>query len=531
MSRVRRSLLAARPSLSSAAAAARVARAQLTVYAAASLTDVFPKIDSSAKYSFGGSNTLAAQITQGAPADVFASANMTLPTQLYAKGLCSKPVVFTRNTLVIVVPKSNPGEHPQHLRPGEAGRQARHRRLGRAGRQLHAADPEEHEPHDAVLANVVSQETDVREVLAKVALGEADAGFVYSTDAKTVPGKVTRDQGAGVGAAEGAVRRSASSRRARNKADAQAFINTRAAQGRPGEAARRTASCRASSRRRRSSACGGRCSRRVRRGGADRARVPACCRSSRSSCTRRRGSCSTSSRTRSSRDAFVVSMKTSVIAQVLILLFGTPTAYLLATRRFPGTRSRSRSSSCRSCCRRPSPGSGCSSRSGAFGLLGSSLDALGISLPFTQSAVTVAVAYVASPLYIRQAIAAFEATDPNLAAASRTLGAGPARTFFRVVLPLARGGLIAGLALSFARGLGEFGATIMFAGQPAAGHADAAARDLRGVRPELQRDARDERRARPHQRRPAPRPSESDSHGSARPRRASRSLFGLSTSS
>jgi molybdate transport system permease protein len=78
--------------------------------------------------------------------------------------------------------------------------------------------------------------------------------------------------------------------------------------------------------------------------------------------------------------------------------------------------------------------------------------------------VTIAVAYVASPLYVRQAIAVFEATDPNLTAASRTLGAGPTRTFFRVVLPLARGGLIAGLALSFARGLGEFGATIMFAG-------------------------------------------------------------------
>jgi molybdate transport system permease protein len=99
-----------------------------------------------------------------------------------------------------------------------------------------------------------------------------------------------------------------------------------------------------------------------------------------------------------------------------------------------------------------------------MGVLGSSLHALGVSLPYTQSAVTIAVAYVASPLYIRQAIAAFEATDPNLTAASRTLGAGPFRTFFRVVLPLARGGLIAGLALSFARSLGEFGATIMFAG-------------------------------------------------------------------
>jgi molybdate transport system permease protein len=101
---------------------------------------------------------------------------------------------------------------------------------------------------------------------------------------------------------------------------------------------------------------------------------------------------------------------------------------------------------------------------GRLGLLGSSFEALGITLPFTQAAVIIAVAYVASPLYIRQGIAAFEATDPSLAAASRTLGAGPARTFFRVVLPLARGGLIAGLALSFARGIGEFGATIMFAG-------------------------------------------------------------------
>src|SRR5262249_10160831 len=75
-----------------------------------------------------------------------------------------------------------------------------------------------------------------------------------------------------------------------------------------------------------------------------------------------------------------------------------------------------------------------------------------------------AVAFVASPLYVRQAIAAFETVDPDLVAASRTLGAGTVRTFFRVILPLARAGLAAGLALSIARGIGEFGATIMFAG-------------------------------------------------------------------
>ena len=70
---------------------ASAARTQITVYAAASLTNVFPAIDPNEQYSFGGSNALAAQITQGAPADVFASANMTLPTQLFQNGLCSKP--------------------------------------------------------------------------------------------------------------------------------------------------------------------------------------------------------------------------------------------------------------------------------------------------------------------------------------------------------------------------------------------------------------------------------------------------------
>jgi molybdate transport system permease protein len=79
-------------------------------------------------------------------------------------------------------------------------------------------------------------------------------------------------------------------------------------------------------------------------------------------------------------------------------------------------------------------------------------------------AVVLAISFVASPLYVRAGIAAFDAVDRNIVAASRTLGAGPVRTFFRVVVPLARGGLTAGAALAFARGLGEFGATIMFAG-------------------------------------------------------------------
>jgi len=164
------------------------------------------------------------------------------------------------------------------------------------------------------------------------------------------------------------------------------------------------------------------------------------------------------------KDAFVVTLKTSLVAQLLIVVFGTPTAFLLASRRFPGHSLAVTLVELPLVLPPAVAGIGLLAAFGRFGLLGSTLRGLGIELPFTQAAVTMAVAYVASPLYVRQAISAFEATDPNLAAASRTLGAGPARTFFRVVLPLARGGLIAGLALSFARGLGEFGATIMFAG-------------------------------------------------------------------
>ena len=85
-------------------------------------------------------------------------------------------------------------------------------------------------------------------------------------------------------------------------------------------------------------------------------------------------------------------------------------------------------------------------------------------IPFTEWAVVMAITFVASPFYVRQAVTAFQSVDPLLPAASRTLGAGPARTFLRIFLPLAASGLLAGWVLSFARGVGEFGATIMFAG-------------------------------------------------------------------
>jgi molybdate transport system permease protein len=155
-------------------------------------------------------------------------------------------------------------------------------------------------------------------------------------------------------------------------------------------------------------------------------------------------------------DALVVSLKTTLLAQALILLLGTPTAWLLA-RRFRGREALVTLVELPLVLPPAVAGLGLLAAFGRTGLLHT-------SIPFTQTAVVLAVAYVASPLYIRAAIAGFEAVDPNVIAASRTLGAGPARTFFRVVVPLARGGLVAGAALAFARGLGEFGATIMFAG-------------------------------------------------------------------
>jgi len=161
----------------------------LTIYAAASLTNVFPQIDARQQYSFAGSNQLAAQIRQGAPADVFASANTALPQQLYEEGLVEKPVVFTRNALILIVPRSNPAKLKSVLdlrKPGV--------KLVVAAKGVPVGDYTRVVLHklglDDALGNVVSNESDVREVLAKVALGEADAGFVYATDARTVRGKV-----------------------------------------------------------------------------------------------------------------------------------------------------------------------------------------------------------------------------------------------------------------------------------------------------------------------------------------------------
>jgi molybdate transport system substrate-binding protein len=157
---------------------------KLTVFAAASLTSVFPQIDHTQRYNFAGSDQLTFQIQQGAPADVFASANTKYPDQLYAQGVVEKPKIFATNELVLIVPRDNTaGIHSVY------DLKANGLRIVIAAAGVPVGDYTRKALTaigllTPVMKNVVSQETDVKGVVAKVALGEADAGFVYRTDAR-----------------------------------------------------------------------------------------------------------------------------------------------------------------------------------------------------------------------------------------------------------------------------------------------------------------------------------------------------------
>ncbi len=164
------------------------------------------------------------------------------------------------------------------------------------------------------------------------------------------------------------------------------------------------------------------------------------------------------------QDALLVSLKTSAIAHLAVLLVGTPAAYVLARRRFPGRGLVLTVIELPLVLPPAVAGIALLAAFGRYELLGGTLSALGITVGFTQLAVILAVAFVESPFYLRGAVASFETVDGTLLDAARTLGAAPGRVFFRVALPLAAGGLGAASALALARGLGEFGATIIFAG-------------------------------------------------------------------
>ena len=309
----------------------------------------------------------------------------------------------------------------------------------------------------SVLASVVSQESDVKAVTGKVALGQADAGFVYVTDARAVERPGNGDPDPGLGAA-------ARTLRDRGRLEVRQ-------QGR-GEGMDQRNPLRAGT------------------GSVEERRLPGAPegilidRFFRTTLVLATGvallflllpvaaiflqippgDLVSALGTKAARDALVVTAETNLVAMALIIGFGTPTAYWVATR---ASRFRDLVVTLIELPLVLPPavaGIGLLVAFGRLGLLGGTFDALGIDIAFTKMAVVLAVTFVASPFYVRTAVSAFEAIDPTLPAAARTLGAGPGRLFFRIALPLAGGGLGAGAALAFARGIGEFGATIMFAG-------------------------------------------------------------------
>jgi molybdate transport system permease protein len=163
-------------------------------------------------------------------------------------------------------------------------------------------------------------------------------------------------------------------------------------------------------------------------------------------------------------DAIVVSLTTNGIAFVLMVGLGTPFAYFLARARFPGRDVVVTIVELPLVLPPAVAGLALLVAFGRLGLLGHALSALGIDLAFTQAAVVIAILFVAGPFYLRGAIAAFEGIDGSLLDVAGTLGAGPVRRMLRVAVPLAGGALGAAAAVAAARGLGEFGATILFAG-------------------------------------------------------------------
>jgi len=163
-------------------------------------------------------------------------------------------------------------------------------------------------------------------------------------------------------------------------------------------------------------------------------------------------------------DALWLSLRTSLAALAIIVVVGTPAAYLIARRRFRGRSVVITMIELPLVLPPAAAGIALLAAFGPNGLIGGAIEDAGIRLVLETAGVVVALTFVAAPFFVRGAIAAFEALDSSLLEASRTLGAGEARTFGRVAIPTARVGLASGLALAWGRALGEFGATLMFAG-------------------------------------------------------------------
>jgi len=161
----------------------------LTVYGASSLRDALPSLDKRATYSFNGSNTLQLQIERGAPADLFLAASPTEAQALFAEGRCERPVTFATNVLVLLVPNANPAGITSVYSLRGGGKKLA---VGAAGVPIGAYTRsllKRLRLSSVLTRNTISLESNVANITAKVALGSADAGFVYTTDARSVAGR------------------------------------------------------------------------------------------------------------------------------------------------------------------------------------------------------------------------------------------------------------------------------------------------------------------------------------------------------
>lgn len=165
-----------------------------------------------------------------------------------------------------------------------------------------------------------------------------------------------------------------------------------------------------------------------------------------------------------SQDALLLSLECSALALLVVLLFGTPTAWLISRRRFKGRSVAITLIELPLVLPPAVAGIALLAAFGPMGILGGAEESLGVRLVLETAGVVVALVFVSAPFHIRQAEAAFSSLDKGILEASETLGASDARTFLRVAVPTALPALAAGATLSFARALGEFGATLMFAG-------------------------------------------------------------------
>jgi len=164
------------------------------------------------------------------------------------------------------------------------------------------------------------------------------------------------------------------------------------------------------------------------------------------------------------RDALLLSIRTTAISMLIIILVGTPAAYVLARADFPGKRALDSLIDVPAVLPPSAAGIALLLAFGRLGLLGKYLDAFGIQLSFTTAAVVIAEIFVAAHFYVRQAVVGFSQVRREVEEAARVDGANRFSVFTRVTVPLAFPALLAGAVMAWARALGEFGGTIIFAG-------------------------------------------------------------------